>query len=92
MPSWIITPIIGLFGFMLAWGEWIEAAVGRRGREVVRMVSTATFLFGAFFAREELIEVFLNAGQKAADVWIKMLQEGVADFGPPPTTTPVTVP
>ena len=67
MPSWIVALVIGLFSFLLAWGEWIEAAVGRRGRDAVRMVSTSAFLFGAFFAREELVAVFVSAGQDVGD-------------------------
>lgn len=92
MPSWIVAPVVGLLGFLLAWGEWIEAAVGRRGHAAVRMVSVATLLLGAFFAREELVSVFVSAGAEVGDRISEAVLEGVPQTDPTSPLSSVPAP
>lgn len=88
MPSWIVTPVIGLFGLMLTWGEWIEAALGPRGRKGFQMLFAATFVFGAVFAREELGAVFVRLGEEAAELWTDAIRDSVSEMTPTTTSSP----
>lgn len=77
MPEWLIAPFMGLFGVVVSFSEPLEEAFGHRGRLALRRFSAVVILTGFFFARDAVIEFFMERGRDAAELITTAVQDAL---------------